>query len=175
MDQNAIADLVVQRLQSLLLRSGGHQESLNLRAHPFHRGAKILEDVSRDALSFDEEAEQQVLGADVVVPHAPRFIEGDLDDLLDAGCRDDLLDDDPLVTTEHGLDRLANNPDLDAEVVENLGGEPFTFAEQAQEQVLRADITVVRSLRFFLGERQNLLSALGKSFERIHGNPRRQG
>ncbi len=108
-----------------------------------------------------------MLGADIVVPHPPRFLEGDLDDLLNARCRDDLLDDDPLVPTEHGLDRLADFADLDAKVVEDLGGQAFTFAQQAQEQVLGTDIAVVRSFCFFLGERQNLLGSLSKSLKRI--------
>jgi len=35
--------------------------------------------------------------------------------------------------------------------------------------VLCSDIAVVRSFCFFLGERQNLLGSLSKSFKRIQG------
>src|SRR6266508_389396 len=58
----------------------------------------------------------QVLAADVVVTRAARLFEGELDHLLDARSGNDLLDDDPLVAAEHGLDRLADLPNLNAEV-----------------------------------------------------------
>ena len=154
---------------SLCLRARVVEQTLDLRAHLLQRRAKILEDVSGDALALDQQPKQQVLGADVVVAHPARFLEGDLDHLLDARGRDDLLDDDPLVPAEDRLDGLADLPDFHAKVVENLGGQAFTLAEQAQEQVLRTDIAVVRSFCFFLSERQNLLGALSKSLKRIQG------
>src|SRR5207302_10033601 len=82
---------------------------------------------------------------------------------------DDLLDDDPLVPAEHGLDRLADFADLYSKVVQNLGGQAFTLTEQSKEQVLCADVTVVRSFCFFLRERQNFLGPLSESFKRIQG------
>src|SRR2546430_3564707 len=120
---------LLRRGLGLGLRAGVVQQTLDLRPHLFERRAQVLEHVGRDALAFDEQAEQQVLGADVVVAHAPRLFEGDLDHLLDAGRRDDLLDDDPLVATEDRLDRLANFADLHAKVVQNLGSEALAFTE----------------------------------------------
>ena len=96
-----------------------------------------------DALAFDQEAEEQVLGADVVVAHALRLFEGDLDHLFHPRRRDDLLDDDPLVATEDRLDRLADLANLDAEVVQDLCGQAITFAEKSEEQVLCPDIAVM--------------------------------
>ncbi len=122
-----------------------------------------------DALAFDQQPEEQVLCADIVVAHPARFLEGDLDHLLDTRRRDDLLDDDPLVPPEHRFDGLADLADFDAKVVEDLGGQAFTLAKQAQEQVLGTDIAVVRSFCFFLRERQNLLRPLSKSLKRIQG------
>src|SRR6266536_2080380 len=58
-----------------------------------------------------------LLGADVVVAHPPRLFERDLDDLLHARGRDDLLDDDALVAAQHRLDRLPDLADLYAKVV----------------------------------------------------------
>ncbi len=131
------AELVEQRRLGRLLRRGLGlglrarvvQETLDLRANLLERRAKVLEHVSRNALALDEQTEQQVLGADVVVAHAPRLFEGDLDHLLDARRRNDLLDDDPLVATEDRLDRLANLADLHAKVVQNLGSEALAFTE----------------------------------------------
>src|SRR5260370_2638691 len=116
-EERGLGRLLGSRLR---LRLGARvmQQALDLRANLLQRRPQVLEHMSGDALAFDEQPEQQVLGADIVVPHPPRFLEGDLDDLLDARRRDHLLDDDPLVPTEPGLDRLANLADLDAKVVE---------------------------------------------------------
>src|SRR5207253_5834597 len=92
-----------------------------------------------------------MLGTDVIVTHPARFLEGDLDHLLDARGRNDLLDDDPLVASEDRLDRLADFPDLDAEVVKNLGGQALTLAEQAQEQWLGPSISGVALCCLTLG------------------------
>ena len=145
------------------------KQALDLGAHLLEVRAKVFQDVRSDALALDEQAEKQVLCADVVVAHPPRFLERDLDDLLDARRRNDLLDDDPFVSTEDRLDRLADFADLHAKIVQNLGGKAFTFTEQTQEQVLCADIAVVRSFCFFLSERQNFLGPLSKSLKRIQG------
>src|SRR5437773_641093 len=169
------AKLVEQRrLRRLLRRRLGFglgarvvKQPLDLSAHLLQVRAEVLEDVGGDALTLDEQAKQQVLGADVVVAHAPRFLEGDLDDLLHARRGDDLLDDDPLVAAEDGLNRLADLSNLDAKVVQDLGRQAFTLAEQSEEQVLGTDVAVVRSFCFFLGERQNFLGSLGNSFKRL--------
>ncbi len=105
------------------------QQPLDLCAHLLQIRAEVLEHVGSNALAFDQQPKQQVLGADVVVTHAPRLFEGDLDDLLDPRRRDDLLDDDPLVAAEHRLDRLANLSYLDSKVVENLGSQTLTLTE----------------------------------------------
>jgi len=108
-----------------------------------------------------------MLGADVVVPHPAGFLEGDLDDLLDPTGRNDLLDDDPLVASEHRLDRLADLADLHAQVAENLGGESLTLPQQAEEKMFRPDVAVMRPLGLFLGKRQYLLRSLCEPLERI--------
>jgi hypothetical protein len=87
---------------------------------------------------------------------------------FDARGRDDLLDDDPLVTAEQGLYCLADLADLDAKIVEDLAGQALILAEQSQEQVLGTDVAVVRPFCFFLGERQSLLGSLSEPLERVH-------
>jgi len=127
-EQRSLGRLLRSRL-GLGLRTRVVQKPLDLGADFVERRAQVFEHVGGDALSLDEQAKQEVLGADIVVSHPPRFLEGDLDHLLDARRRDDLLDDDPLVATENRLDRLADLADLDAQVVQNLGGEALTFAK----------------------------------------------
>ncbi len=166
--QGRLGRLLRRRLR-LGLSARVVQQALDLRAHLVQGRAEVLEHVCGDALAFDEQAEQQVLGADVVVAHPARFLEGDLDHLLDARGRNDLLDDDPLVATEHRLDRLSDLADLHPKVVQHLGSEPLAFAKKAQEKVFSSDVAVVGPFCFFLRERQNLLGSLSKSLKRIHG------
>src|SRR4029077_20472864 len=125
------------------LRARVVEKALDLAAHRLEVGAEVFEHVGCDALTLDEKTEEQVLGAHVVVTHAPRLFEGDLDDLLDARRGDDLLDDDPLVAAEHGLDRLTDLADFPGKVVQDLGGETLTSAEKPQEQMLCPDVAVM--------------------------------
>ena len=113
-----------------------------------------------------------MLGAHVVVAHPPGLLEGDLDDLLDPGGGNDLLDDDPLVAAEHGLDGAAHLVDLDAQVVEDLGGQPLTFAQQAEQEVLRTYVRMVRALGLLLGEGEDLLRSLSEPLKGIQDSLR---
>jgi len=108
-----------------------------------------------------------MFGAHIVIAHAARLFKGDLDDLLDTRRRDDLLDDDPLVATEHRLDRAADLVYLDTEIVEDLGRKSLAFTEQTQQQVLCADVRVMRTLSLFLGKREHLLRPFGEALERV--------
>src|SRR2546428_8032803 len=168
------AELVEQRRLGRLFRgrrlfveAALVQQAVDFAADLLQVRAQVLEDVGGNALTLDQEAEEQMLGADVVVAHPAGFLEGDLDDLLDARGGDDLLDDDAFVAAQHRLDGGTDLIDLDAEVVEHLGGESLAFAQQTKEQVLGADVRVVRALGLFLGERQDLLRSLRKSLKGV--------
>ena len=143
------------------------EQLVDLAANLLEVGAEVLEDVGGNAFTLDEQTEQQVLGADVVVAHATRLFKGDLDDLLDARRRDDLLNDDALVATEHRLNSAAHLVDLDAEIIEDLGRKSLSFTEQTKQQVLCADVRVVRTLRLFLRKREHLLRPFGEALERV--------
>src|SRR5216683_7671843 len=131
-EQRRLGWLLRSRLR-LCLRARVVEQALDLGPDLFERGAQVLEDMSGDAFALDQQPQQEVLGADIVVAHPACFFEGDLDHLLDARRRDDLLDDDPLIATEDRLDRLANLADLHAKVVQNLGGEALAFTEKTQK------------------------------------------
>ena len=66
--------------------------------------------------------------ADIVAAEPARFLEGELDDLLDPRGRDDLLDDDALVADEEGFHRLANHADFDAQVGQHMSGQPLVLS-----------------------------------------------
>ena len=79
-------------------------DSLCEREIPFNRRsfarAQVIENVGGDAVSLDEQPDQEVLRAHVGGAHPAGLLEGDLDDLLDPGGGDDLLDHQPLAAAE---------------------------------------------------------------------------
>ena len=76
-----------------------------------------------------------------------------------------------LAAADDELDGGADLAQLDAEVGQDLGGDAIALADEAQEQVLRADVVVVEALRFFLGQRQDAARSLGKLVESVCHNP----
>ena len=72
---------------------------------------RTLEHAGGDALALADEAEEQVLGADVVVAEAAGLVDRQLDDALGARRQADLADDRAIAAADDELDR---RPDLGA-------------------------------------------------------------
>src|ERR671922_206963 len=113
------------------VRRSSRQLPLDLVTYLSNGCAQVVEHARRDALAFDHEAEQQVLGPNVLVTHPLRLFEGELDHLLDPRSRDDLLDHAPLIGADDGLDRLPDDVDPDAEHLEDAVTEAFLVAQYA--------------------------------------------
>ena len=127
-----------------------------------------LQDAGGDALALADQAEQQVLRADVVVAEAARLVDGQLDDPLGARRQPDLADDRPVAAPDDELDRGPDLGQLDVHVLEDARGDALALADEAEEQVLRADVVVVEPLRLVLSERQDLARAIRELVEAIH-------
>ena len=100
------------------------QDVDDLGAHLLEVDAEALEHAGGDALALADEAEEQVLGADVVVVEAPRLVDGQLDHLLGARRQADLADDRPVAAADDELDGGADLVELDAQVLEHLAATP---------------------------------------------------
>jgi len=72
-----------------------------------------------------------------------------------------------LALTDHRLDGSAGLYKRCAEISENLPGDTFVVVEDAKHEMLRADVLVVKALRFMLGDTQRLLSAIGELLKTI--------
>ena len=129
--------------------------------------AEALEDAGGDAFALADEAEQQVLCADVVVAEAAGLVDRELDDLLGARREADLAHDGAIAAADDELDGGADLVELDAEVGEDLRRDALAFADEAEEEVLCADVVVVEAEGFFLGECQNAARSLRKLIESI--------
>ena len=130
-------------------------------------GAQLHEHLRGDALALADEAEEDVLGADVVVAELQRLAQRQLEHLLGARREGDVtrrrraaLADDLLDLGAHGLER-------DAERLERLGGDALALVDQAEQDVLGADVVVVEQARFFLRQDDHSAGSVGEAFE--HG------
>ena len=118
-----------------------------------------------DALALADEAEQDVLGADVVVAELQRLTQRQLEDLLGPRGERDVparrraaLADDLLDLAAHGLER-------DAERLEGLRGDALTLVDEPEQDVLGADVVVVEEARLFLGQDDDPAGPVGEPFE----------
>ena len=87
---------------------------------------------------------------------------------LARGRQADLADDRAIAAADDELDRGADLGQLDVHVLEDARGDTLALADEAQQQVLGADVVVVEPLRLFLSERQDLARALRELVEAIH-------
>jgi hypothetical protein len=130
--------------------------------------AETLEDAGGDALALADEAEEQVLGADVVVAEAARLVDRQLDDPLRPRRQPDLADDRSVAPADDELDRGPDLRQLDVHVLQDARGDALALADEAEQQMLGADVVVVEPLRFVLSKRQDLACSVRKLVEAIH-------
>ena len=121
------------------------------------------------ALALLEEAEQQVLRADVVVAQLQGLAQAQLEDTLSARGEGNVTLDRLLTLADDLNDRGANGLALDTHRLQGLGGDALTLGDQAEQQVLRADVVVLETASLVLREHDDPASAVGKAFE--HASP----
>ena len=130
-------------------------------------GVEVEQDARGDALVLAHESEQDVLGADVVVAEAQRLAQRQLEHLLRARRERDLAGGDLLTGADDPHDLRADALDGDVQRLEDAGGKTFLLAEQAEQDVLGADVVVLELPGLFLGEDDDLAGSLCKSLEQI--------
>ena len=127
--------------------------------------AEVHQHLGGDAFLLAQQAEQDVLGADVVVVQVAGLFHRVFDDLLGPRRLRQLAHRDHVRSAlDELLDLEADLPQIDVEVLEHVGGHAAAFFDQAQQHVLRADVFVVEALRLLVGELHHLAGSVGKSF-----------
>ena len=144
------------------------QDADDLVADLVEVDAERLEDTGGDPLALADEAEEQVLRADVVVSEAASLVDRQLDDPLRARGEPDLADDGAVTTADDELDGRPDLGQLDVHVLEDARRHTLALADEAQEQMLRADVVVVEPLRLVLSQCQDLARAIRELVEAIH-------
>jgi hypothetical protein len=126
---------------------------------------QVGKNAGSDALALPDQPEQDVLGADVVVPELQRLSEGELQDLLRARGERRLGPRTLLAVADDRLDLLAHLIQGDVEGGQRAGRYPLVLAEEPQEKVLGADVVVVEVPGLFLGKNHDLPGPFREPFE----------
>src|SRR5215217_8737772 len=137
----------------------------DLPPHLVRVDVEVGEHAGRDALALPNQPEQDVLGAYVVVSELQGLPERQLQDLLRARRERRLGASAFLAVADDALDLLAHLIEVHVERVESLRGDAFVFAQEAEEQVLRAYVVVVEMTGLVLREHHDLAGPLRETFE----------
>ena len=121
---------------------------------------EILQNLRGDTVTFAQEAEEDVLRADVAVIEGLRFLAGEREHLFHTRRVGNVADHLRLrAGADLLLDLQAHGFEIEAEFGEHVHGDALTELDEAEEQMLRAHVVVVDPIRFLAGERQHLLRA----------------
>ena len=111
-----------------------------------------------------------MLRPDVVVAQREGLAQRQLEDLLGARRERDLAGRDLVALADDARDLRANLFHGDVERLEDACGKTFLLAQEAEQDVLRADVVVLEGSRFVLRQNDDLPCPLGESLEQL---PRR--
>ena len=150
---------------ALLPPAGAGEHADDLVANLLGVGVEVEQDARRDALVLAHEAEQDVLGADVVVAQRERLAQRQLEHLLRARGERDLAGGDLVALADDAGDLRAHLLDRDVERLQHAGGKALLLAEQAEQDVLRADVVVLERPSLVLGQDDYLAGSFGEAFE----------
>ena len=127
------------------------------------------EDLCAHAFAFANQAEQNVFGADVAVPQLQRLAQRKLQHLLGVRSKWDVPIRSGVAFADHFLDLLAGIFEGHALGFQSLGRYAFSLTNQAEQQMLRADVIVLEGTSLFLRQHDHAPRTVGKPFE--HASP----
>ena len=126
---------------------------------------EIEQDARGHALVLAHQAQQDVLGADVVVPQAERLAQRELEHLLGARRERDLPGGDLLAGADDAHDLRAHALDGDVQALQHPRGKALLLAQQPEQNVLGADVVVLERARLLLRENDHLPGPFCESLE----------
>ena len=142
------------------------QQRDDVFAHPIELHPLFHEDGRRHRALLAEDAQQQVLGADVVVQQAIGFFGSELQDALGFGAERD-LDRRRDLLAEDGtpLDFLPDRLERQVRPRKDAAGQPLAFANQPEQQVLGFDRNTPQLAGFIACKEQHAPRSLGIPLE----------
>mmetsp|Transcript_870 Transcript_870/g.2578 ORF Transcript_870/g.2578 Transcript_870/m.2578 type:complete len:743 (+) Transcript_870:2502-4730(+) len=118
--------------------------------------AEVLQDAGGDTLPLTQEAEEQVLRADVVVPEVAGLLETELQNALGPRGERDLHRHEPAAPADDLLHLHAGVLQVHALGLEHLGRDASSLADHAQQQLLRAHEVVPETASLLLRKHNDL-------------------
>jgi hypothetical protein len=137
----------------------------DLLADPGQVGAELHEHLGGDTLPLPDQAQQDVLRADVVVAQLQRLPQRELEDLLGPRREGDVPGRRAAALADDLLDLAAHGLEADPELLESLRGDALALVDQAQQDVLGADVVVVEEPSLLLGQHDDPAGPVGEPFE----------
>lgn len=143
------------------------QQLDHLLPHAVQIGTQLHQHLGGHTLAFTDQAEQDVLGPDVVVAELKCLTQRELKDLLRPRSERDVSRRCLLPLADDLLDLLAHGFEADAQALQSLGRNPLALVDEAQEDVLGADVVVVEHPGLFLSQDDNPPRAVRKPLEHL--------
>ena len=112
-----------------------------------------------------------MLGADVVVAELQRLAQRQLQHLLGPRRERDVPARRLLALADDLLDLLPDALQGDPEGLQGLGGHTLALVDEAEQDVLGADVVVVEHPGLFLGQDDNPPRSVGEPLEHAHSSP----
>ena len=131
----------------------------------FEVRSELDEHLRCHAFTLADEAQQNVLGPDVVVPQLQRFTQRELKNLLGPRGKGDVSGRGLLALPDNLLDLFADGTQRNAQGFKGLSGNAFALMNEPKQDVLGADVVVVEHACLFLGKHDNATGTVGKSFK----------
>src|SRR6476469_6211705 len=136
-----------------------------LAAAPDEVDSELLEHLGGDALTLADQAEQDVLGADVGVAELQRLAQGQLEHLLGARRERDVPARRLLALADDLLDLRAHGLQGDVEALQSLGRYALALVDQAEQDVLGSDVVVGEHAGLFLGQHDHPTGSVSEPLE----------
>ena len=147
------------------------QQLDHLLADPGQVGPQLHQYLGGHPFALTDEAEQDVLGADVVVTELQRLAQRQLEHVLGAPRELEVAAGRRSALTDDLLDLAADRLERDAQRLEGGGRHALPLVDETEKEVLGADLPVVQTGRLFLGEDHGPPGSVGEPFE--HGTASR--
>ena len=145
------------------------QQLDNLLAHAWQVGAELGQHLRGDAIALANETQQQELSTDVLVSHLQALTQGELKNLLGTWSKGDVAGVWLATLADDFLDLTADILQGNTHGFQCLGSDAFAFMDKAEQDVLGADVIVVKHACFFLRQNDDAASTIGKPLE--HDSP----
>ena len=137
----------------------------HLLAHFFQLEIQVHQHLGGHTLLLTQQAEQEVFGPNVVVIQVASFLDGILDHLLGSRSLGQFAHRNHFRAGLNDLlDLVANLPQVDVQISQDVRGDAAPFLDQAEQDMLGSDVLMVEPLRLLIGELHHLASTIGEAF-----------